>query len=189
MRLSKDHSHDKCFAIWTYPKTTSPLPSFGPGMIRTVEDPLFGPFLFSSHTNHVLTTVSRPHLSHWGTRAEMDDEEEHGPSDGLIYGSSFHLGRAEAPGGPFSYLMAQGSQSTMMPNTKRPLQNGRHLSWRWLGICLKEQKHRAWTMRLLSRPIPQTLISTATIYYVTSALAIFRVVVKDMLDEWRVKRL
>lgn len=86
------------------------------------------------------------------------------PQTGWFMAPPFHLGRTEAPGAPLSYLMAQSSQSTMMPNTKRPLQNGRHSSCRWLGICLKEQKHRAGTMRSLSRPfhrhwsVPQNLL-------------------------------
>lgn len=59
------------------------------------------------------------------------------PQMGWFIVHPFHLGRAQDPGGPawralgtfaVSDLMAPGSQSTLMPSTKRPLQNGRHPS-------------------------------------------------------------
>lgn len=86
----------------------------------------------------------------WGLRL-MVRQSITPPQMGWFIVPPFHLGRAEAPGGPawralgifaVSDLTAPGSQSTLMPSTKRPLQNGRHPSYRQPGICLKEQKHR-----------------------------------------------
>lgn len=92
-----------------------------------------------------------PRLPHWGPGAEMDGEAEPSPPDGLIYGGSFPSRQSGGPRGlawralgtaTVSGLTAPGSQSAVMPSTKRPLQNGRHPSCGQPGICLKEPKPR-----------------------------------------------
>lgn len=73
------------------------------------------------------------------------------PQTGWFMVPPSHLGRLEDPRGPVwralgtatvSDLTALDSQSTAMPSTKWPLQNGRHPSYKQPGMCLKERKHR-----------------------------------------------
>lgn len=89
-----------------------------------------------------------PLASSW---AEMDGEASAALQTAWFMAPPFHPGSEQASGGlawralgtaAVSDLTALGSRSTVMPSTKRPLQNGRHPSCRRPGTCLKELKHR-----------------------------------------------
>lgn len=104
------------------------------------------PGMWTPYTLCLATPLA--HFPQWGPGAEMDGEAEHSPPDGLIYGVSFRCRQYRDPWGwvwralgtaAVSDLTAPGSQSTLMPSTKRPLQNGRNPSCRQRRIFLKSK--------------------------------------------------